>query len=167
MRVAMIVGALAVAVVGFTFARSGNAQAGVATLDESGKKHLVAVDDQGRAVAGYDTVAYFTEGEPTPGSEEHTITWRGATWQFASAENKAAFAKDPERYAPQYGGYCAWGVAAKNDLFPVDPEAWRVEDDKLYLNYNRDVQKTWLEDVPGFIESGDANWPALEESKAK
>ncbi len=141
--------------------------AGVASEETDGSgTRLIAVDQANQAIHGYDPVAYFTVGEAKPGSDEFTTEWAGATWRFAMAEHKAAFEADPEKYAPQYGGYCAWGVAAKNDLFDVDPNAWRVVDGKLYLNYNAEVQSSWVEDIPGFITKGDQNWPTLSDSKA-
>ena len=84
----------------------------------------------------------------------------GATWYFACAENRDRFAADPERYAPQYGGYCAWAVA-HGYTAKIDPEAWKIVDGKLYLNYSKDVQADWAEDIPGNISKGDANWPKI------
>ena len=115
----------------------------------------------GVAIDGYDTVAYFTDGRPVEGVEAHESDWNGATWRFASAANKALFDADPEKYAPQYGGYCAF-AASKNAIADVDPEAWAVVDDKLYLNYSLNVQEIWREDVPGNITKADANWPGLK-----
>lgn len=116
----------------------------------------------GTAIDGTDPVAYFTEGRPVEGSSEFTHDWNGATWRFASAENRDRFAADPEAYAPQYGGYCAWAVA-QGYTASTDPEAWRIVDGKLYLNYDANVQAKWEADVPGFIEKADANWPAVLE----
>jgi len=114
------------------------------------------------AVNGYDVVAYFTEGKPVEGSEDFTVEYNGALWQFASAENREAFAADPAHYAPQYGGYCAWAVS-QGYTARTDPEAWSIVDDKLYLNYRPSVQQQWSQDIPGNIAAGDANWPeALE-----
>ncbi len=117
-------------------------------------------DRQGLALHGYDPVAYFTDGVPTAGSPDHTYEWMGATWRFASAEHRDAFAAEPERYAPQYGGYCAYAVS-KGYTADVDPEAWRLVDGELYLNYSPKVQKLWQEDIPGRIASADAHWPKL------
>lgn len=118
---------------------------------------------RGLAISGYDPVAYFSLGAPTPGSAEFTYEWMGATWRFASAANRDAFRADPERYAPQYGGYCAWAVA-HGKTASVDPEAWKIVDGKLYLNYSRDIQKQWEGDVPGNIRRADGNWPGLRGS---
>ncbi len=113
------------------------------------------------AINGYDPVAYFTESRPVEGSADHTTEWMGATWRFASAENKERFEADPEAYAPQYGGYCAYAVS-QGYTASTDPDAWTVRDGKLYLNYNLQVRETWREDPAGFIAQADTNWPALK-----
>lgn len=116
----------------------------------------------GAAIQGYDPVAYFTEGRPVEGSRQFTHQWNGATWRFASAANRDRFAASPEKYAPQYGGYCAYGVAHGYTV-KIDPQAWSVVDGRLYLNYSPAVQADWKKDVPGYIRRADANWPkALE-----
>jgi YHS domain-containing protein len=114
----------------------------------------------GIAIEGTDPLAYFTEGRPVEGSSAFEHEWMGATWRFASAENRDRFAANPEKYAPQYGGYCAWAVA-RGYTAKIDPEAWRIVDGKLYLNYSKDVQTQWSADIPGNITKGDANWPKL------
>jgi YHS domain-containing protein len=114
----------------------------------------------GTAIEGVDPVAYFIEGKPVEGKSEFAHDWMDATWYFASAENRDLFAADPEKYAPQYGGYCAWAVA-NGYTAKIDPEAWKIVDDKLYLNYSKDVQAQWAQDVPGNITKGDANWPKI------
>jgi YHS domain-containing protein len=117
-------------------------------------------DDEGLAIKGTDPVAYFTAGEPVAGSAEFTHTWGGATWQFASAENRDQFAADPEKFAPQYGGFCAWAVS-QGYTAPIDPEAWKIVDDKLYLNYDKRIQSRWEKDIPGNIEKANTNWPGV------
>lgn len=112
------------------------------------------------AVNGYDPVAYFAEGRPVAGSSAHETKYQGATWRFASAAHKAAFDADPAKYAPQYGGYCAWAVS-QGYTAKSDPEAWRIVGGKLYLNYDAGVLKTWELNVVGNIEAADANWPKL------
>lgn len=112
------------------------------------------------AVGGYDTVAFFTEGKPVEGKKEFSLEWKGATWRFASAENKALFEAAPEKYAPQYGGYCAW-AASQGYTAPGRPKFWTIVDGKLYLNFDKGVQDDWLKDVPGFIAKADANWPGI------
>ena len=114
------------------------------------------------AVSGYDAVAYFTEGNPVEGRSDHEFEWSGATWRFASAENLAAFKADPEAFAPQYGGYCAWAVS-QGYTASTDPTAWRIVEGKLYLNYSHGVQSQWEQDIPGNIAKGDDNWPKVLE----
>lgn len=118
--------------------------------------------EAGVAIDGTDPVAYFTQGAPVAGRAEHSLDWGGTTWHFSSAENRDAFAADPERYAPQYGGYCAWAVGARKSLAPTEPAQWAIVDGKLYLNFNASVQEKWKADVPGFIARADQNWPELE-----
>jgi YHS domain-containing protein len=117
---------------------------------------------RGLAVSGYDPVAYFREGKPVAGSSEHELEWMDATWRFSSAENLALFRAAPERYAPQYGGYCAWAVA-QGYTASADPEAWRIVDGRLYLNYDADVQRKWEADIPGFIARANESWPKLRD----
>jgi hypothetical protein len=116
--------------------------------------------DSGGAIRGYDPVAYFTLKVPTKGSDKFTHQWKGATWRFVNAENRDLFAKSPEKFAPQYGGYCAYGVA-QDYAVSIDPAAWRVIDGKLYLNYSKGVQRDWDKDVPGYIRKADTNWPTV------
>lgn len=113
-----------------------------------------------KAVAGYDPVAYFTEGKPVKGSSKFSLEHQGATWRFSSASNKELFLKDPDKYAPQYGGYCAWavghGITAKGD-----PKQWTIEDGKLYLNYDKKIKQSWLKDTNKWIAEGNKNWPTV------
>lgn len=112
------------------------------------------------AVGGYDTVAYHTDKKPVPGTDEFTHSWKGATWRFASKENLDAFVKEPEKYAPQYGGYCAFAVG-HGSLASGDPKIWKIVDGKLYLNLSKSVQTSWEKDMTRLIKSGDGNWPKL------
>jgi hypothetical protein len=114
----------------------------------------------GIAIKGYDPVAYFTDSKPVKGSPAFTHQWMGATWQFATAAHRDEFARTPEKFAPQYGGYCAYGVS-QNHTAPIDPEAWTVLDGKLYLNYSPGVKKTWSKEIPKYVEQADKNWPGL------
>lgn len=116
--------------------------------------------EDGIAIRGADPVAYFTAGEYTPGAAEFTHDWEGATWQFASAENRDLFAANPEDYAPQYGGFCAYAVS-QGGTAPIEPTSWKIVDGKLYLNYNAKIQKRWSKDIPGFIAKADQNWPGV------
>jgi YHS domain-containing protein len=121
-------------------------------------KPSVFVGKNGYAINGYDPVAYFTIGEPVEGSADYYVMHDGATFLFSSAENKAAFEADTDRYAPQYGGYCAYAVS-KGATAKTEPDAWTIVDDKLYLNYNTNVRAIWKQDIPGNIMRADANWP--------
>ncbi|GLT18679.1 hypothetical protein GCM10007938_24600 [Vibrio zhanjiangensis] len=114
-----------------------------------------------KAVSGYDTVAYFTQGKPVKGDSKWKFEYQGADWYFSSQENLDKFKANPDDFAPQYGGYCAWAVAAKNDFASADPEQWAIVEGKLYLNYSADVKSLWDKDRAGFIEKADVNWPNL------
>lgn len=114
----------------------------------------------GSAIDGYDPVAYFKDNKPVEGESKYTHQWNGAKWYFKNEENKADFIADPEKYAPQYGGYCAWAVI-QGAAVKTDPEAWHIEDGKLYLNYNADVKARWSVDIPGNIEKADVKWPVV------
>jgi len=114
------------------------------------------------AVGGYDTVAYFKQGKAVPGTSAFSTKYMGATWQFASKDNLDAFVANPTAFAPQFGGYCAWAIA-HNYTASGDPQVWSLVQGKLYLNYDRDIQAKWSKDIPGYIASGNKNWPgALE-----
>ena len=117
---------------------------------------------RGAAINGYDPVAYFTQSAPVRGDAAFTTMWNGAEWRFANAANQMMFESDPVRYAPQYGGYCAFAVA-NGYTAKTDPDAWSVVDDKLYLNFSKRIRSRWLRDVPGNIAAGDANWPSVLE----
>ena len=109
------------------------------------------------AVSGYDAVSYFTEEEPVKGKKEFSHEWNGATWRFSSDENRQAFIADPDKYAPQYGGHCAWAIS-EGDYVSADPKKYDIVDNKLYLNYNQKIQDRWRGDIPGFIQKGDEFW---------
>jgi YHS domain-containing protein len=112
------------------------------------------------AIHGYDPVAYFTDAKPVPGKEDFEFEWMGAKWRFATAEHREAFKTAPEKYAPHYGGYCAYAVS-QGHVADIDPNAWSIVDGKLYLNYDADVQKKWKADIPGYIMKADKNWPGV------
>ena len=115
----------------------------------------------GKAIRGYDPVAYFTQGEPVEGDGDFTHEWMDAKWYFASAKNRDAFAQDPARYAPQFGGYCAWAVS-QNYTASTDPDAWKIAGGKLNLNYSKGVQEQWIAGgVEKLIVQGARNWPAI------
>ena len=119
------------------------------------KTPTFATDDG--AIRGFDPVAYFTEEQPVKGDAAYSYEYNDATWYFSSAENLQSFKRDPARYAPQYGGYCAYAMS-NGWVVSTDPEAWHIDDGKLYLNYSKGVRKTWLKDVPGYVAKADGHW---------
>jgi YHS domain-containing protein len=121
----------------------------------------VYLNDAGVALSGNDPVAYFTVKAPVKGQPTLSTKYQDATYWFASQENRVAFLSDPGKYAPQYGGYCAY-AAALGKKAPADPTQWSVIDNKLYINYDVRVQKQWLADVPGYIKSADSKWSELK-----
>lgn len=115
------------------------------------------------AILGYDTVAYFTVGKPVKGQDNFVADWMGAKWKFASQANLDLFKASPEKYAPQYGGYCAYGVSQDN-LVSIEPDKFKIVDGKLYLNYDAGVQERWLKDPAGYIKQADAKFAGLLKS---
>ena len=124
-------------------------------------------EQNGVAIKGYDAVAYFTAKAPVKGVAEHNFVYKGSNFVFASKENRDAFAVEPEKYAPQYAGYCAYGVAAGGVKVDIDPNSFSVVDGKLYLNVNPAVQKRWSADVPGFIKTADEKWSEVSKLAPK
>ena len=118
----------------------------------------------GAAIHGYDAVAYFTEGKAIKGDSLLSFNWNGADWYFINQSNMDAFKSSPERFAPQYGGYCAYGMSGGHKA-PTDPKAWMIVDRKLYLNYNKDVQQLWLKNQHKLIETADKNWPSVKDKE--
>ena len=115
---------------------------------------------KGVAIDGYDPVSYFTEGKAQEGDEKHELTYKDAKWWFTSKKNLELFRKSPTKYAPQYGGYCAWAVA-QGDTAGIDPDSWKIVDGKLYLNYNKSIQTKWEKAIPSNIQKADKNWPKV------
>lgn len=112
------------------------------------------------AIRGYDPVAYFSQQRPVKGDRQISHRWNGADWFFASEKNRDDFASAPEKYAPAYGGYCAYAVA-NGYTASTDPEAWSVVDGRLFLNYSQGVKRRWEKNISGYIKSGDQNWPGV------
>lgn len=112
------------------------------------------------AIRGYDTVAYFKEGKAVEGDKEFSTEFNEATWLFSSQENLDLFLASPEKYAPQYGGYCAYAVS-QNTTASIQPELFTIVNGKLYLNYSESINEKWLKDKESFIEAADANWPKI------
>ena len=117
------------------------------------------------ALSGYDAVSYFSGDAPVEGSAEFTVVYEGFEYRFANAANAATFQEDPAKYAPQYGGYCAWAIGANDALAPGDPNVFKIVDGKLYLNFSESVAEKWNEDIPGFISKGDTNYPTHDASE--
>lgn len=113
-----------------------------------------------KAIQGHDTVAYFTEGKPVKGKKEFRYDYKGAEWYFSSAENLEAFKAEPEKYAPQYGGYCAYAVS-QGTTASTEPKYWAIVDDKLYLNYSAGIQKKWDKDRSGYIADANSKWESV------
>ena len=114
----------------------------------------------GYAIRGYDTVAYFTENKPVKGLKQFQAEYKGAKWLFSSQENLDLFQQNPEKYAPQYGGYCSYAVA-NNTTASIKPEFFTIHNGKLYLNYNKTVNNRWLDDKEEYISDANENWPHL------
>lgn len=116
----------------------------------------------GLGAKGYDVVSYFTDGKPAAGSAEYVFEYGGVKWQFVSKEHRDLFVKAPAKYAPQYGGFCAWGVST-GKLFDVDPvNGWTIHDGRLYLNFNGEINHTFAGDPASFVAKANQNWPKLD-----
>lgn len=120
--------------------------------------HVFVSDDI--AINGYDPVAYFTQNQPVAGNLEYAVNWNDAVWLFASPDHMEMFEADPEAYAPQFGGYCAYALS-KGSIAPTAPEAWTVHEGKLYLNFSLRARELWLDDVPGNITKANGYWPDI------
>jgi YHS domain-containing protein len=127
--------------------------------------NAVNVDESRLAIKGYDPVAYFTEGKPVKGNSQFSAEYLGATYYFSSAKHESLFKDKPEKYAPQYGGYCAFGVS-KEYKFDIEPEAWAVVDDKLYLNLNKKVQSRWTGNQDELIVEANDIWTKIIDTPA-
>ncbi|BCO17893.1 hypothetical protein LHL20_07845 [Alteromonas sp. McT4-15] len=121
----------------------------------------VNVEQNDVAIHGYDPVAYFVSNKAVEGSAQYTATHDGAIYRFSSAKNRDLFKSNTDKYAPQFGGYCAMGVALNKKL-DVDPSAFLIKGDKLYLNLNKQVQKKWMEDIPGNLKTAYRVWDGIE-----
>src|ERR1700730_18269128 len=117
------------------------------------------------SISGYDPVAYFTDGKPVPGKSEFEFLWHKLRWRFADGAHRELFVKDPDRYAPQYDGYCAMGAAAGEAAHKdtVDPEAWAIVDGKLYLTHLRQAIEAWSQNAADYIKHADAGWAAVKD----
>jgi len=116
--------------------------------------------EEGLAIGGYDTVAFFVDGHAVPGHADHAVMWKGAIWRFVSADNQYSFEADPRAYAPMFGGYCAYAVS-QGYLMSGSPQAWQIVDDSLYLLYNSQVQEIWSSEMSELIMQARGNWPSV------
>jgi YHS domain-containing protein len=116
------------------------------------------------AVRGFDAVAYFTAEAAVTGDPKYEFVWNGAKWLFANAENLEKFRQNPENYAPQFGGYCSYAVS-KGYTADGDPQAWKIVDGKLYLNYNQKVKEMWEAEQDQRIKEGEKNWQKFQTEK--
>ncbi len=116
------------------------------------------------AIQGYDPVAYFKDSKPVKGKNEFSYVWKGATWNFVNSQNLNEFKSNPEAFAPQYGGYCAYGVADGHKA-TTSPDAWTIVEGKLYLNYNKEVQALWKKDQNKYIKVANNRWPTVKKEK--
>lgn len=130
----------------------------------AGNPQAINRDRSGLAIDGYDPVAYFVDGRPMRGRADIEHVWNGTRYRFATETNRERFAKNPEAFVPQYGGFCSYAVS-RGYTANIDPLAWTIVDGKLYLNYSIRVQRTWEEDASGNIRRADANWPALRDKE--
>jgi YHS domain-containing protein len=131
------------------------------TLSACAQKAVV-FEKSGKAIRGYDPVAYFTEGKPVEGKDEFVYNWSNANWYFSEKQHLDLFKANPEKYAPQYGGYCAYGLS-NGYKAPTDADAWTIENGKLYLNYNIEVREMWNKERKERIERADKNWPQVKD----
>ena len=117
---------------------------------------------EGKAIKGYDPVAFFKQQKPVMGTDSLVFTYKDARWFFSSRENLDAFKENPMQYAPQYGGYCAYGTSQGHKA-PTETDTWTILNNKLYFNYNQDVRKKWMKDQEGYIKKADEQWPMIKD----
>jgi YHS domain-containing protein len=139
---------------------------GLALSASAQTKTLLNLDDSGLAIQGYDPVAFFTDGKPVKGKAEFTSKYHGAFYQFASQDHKALFDKDPAKYEPEFGGYCAYGVS-RDKLVEIDVDAFQIVGGKLLLQYSKGVRDKFNADQKGSLMKANQNWPGLVEKKGK
>lgn len=123
---------------------------------------MAAADDV--AIEGYDSVAYFKDNEAKKGSKSHTVRWHDKIWYFSSEQHQELFASNPQEYAPQFDGYCAWAMT-EDRIATTDPEVWKIVDGKLYLNCSLEAYEKWRQDIPGHIREANANWAERKEKE--
>ena len=134
------------------------------SFQANAQKSPLVYQTQDGAIKGYDPVAYFKQSKPVKGEKEYSVSWQGATWYFQNQQNRDEFKSNPEKYAPQYGGYCAYGTANGHKA-PTEPDAFTIVDGKLYLNYNKDVMANWRKDTKGYIVKANEKWPMIKDQE--
>lgn len=143
----------------FVFAAIVVGTSAFATVDTS--EHIPVYSENGVAIRGTDAVAYFTQAKPVQGRAEFATEYQGVTWHFSSAENREIFLSNPEKYAPAYGGYCAYALSLGTYKVETDPNAWSIVDGRLYLNKTPVVRSIWETDIPGNIVKSEENWATV------
>jgi hypothetical protein len=149
-----------VSILGFSFIVLSMFFIVVPLLHAQGNRTGINTNTNGIAIKGYDPVAYHTLGRPILGSPTINYQWMNATWQFSTTQHRDLFAENPERYAPQFGGYCSWAVS-RGSLADIDPNAWHIENGLLYLNLNPRINRSFIANVQDNIRRAETNWPAL------
>ncbi len=136
--------------------------AGLITISNAQTSEIYAPN--GKAIKGYDAVAFFTDGKPVAGADSLSFMYKNADWLFATRAHLEAFKMNPEKYAPQYGGYCAYGTSQGHKA-PTETNTWSIVSDKLYFNYNQQVKNIWVKDQPNLINKADQQWPAIKDKQ--
>lgn len=141
--------------------KSMMAWAAFAAVMMVGSTSWAGVEHSVTGVGGYDVVSYHTGEKPLPGNGNHLSEVDGVTYLFVSKQNKAAFDKEPQKYLPAFGGYCAFGVSV-NKKFVGDPNVWEIVDGQLYLNLDNKIKGMWVKDIPGNLEKANKAWPKIK-----
>ncbi len=137
---------------------------GIAACSKASDFASVNTNAEGTALHGFDAVAYFAVDSAVQGNRNYEYAWNGAKWLFANAENLEKFRQNPESYAPQYGGYCSYAVS-KGYTADADPQAWKIVDGKLFLNYSPEVKELWEKEQSDNIKKAEGNWKEFETKK--
>ena len=132
-------------------------------IDSMAQKSAI-FSTEGKAIKGYDPVAFFNQSNAVIGADSLSYTWQDATWLFSTRANLELFIKDPEKYAPQYGGYCAYGTSQGHKA-PTQTDTWSIVNDKLYFNYNKKVQEMWTKDQQALIQKANKQWPEIKDKE--
>lgn len=136
----------------------------LALLADAVAQKAAIFNRNGIAIGGYDVVAFFTDSKPIMGNKSFSYQWQDVSWYFASQQHLDSFRLSPEKYAPQYGGYCAYGTSEGHKA-PTEIDTWKIVDGKLFFNYNKAVQKLWLKDQQNLIKKADERWPLIKDKE--